>query len=271
MKYKEILPGEKLKPYVRCYFVFESETDVDLTDTVFPVGNMEIMFNLGDGIWRSAVNNTFHKTPPVELWGKITKPLAIQAKGKNTMLGIRFFAHSAAYFLNEEIREFNNQITDLRDVLGPSVRGLHDRLLNTAELSKRIELVESFLWTKLPMSHKNYGKIEMVGRVMNEMTNPMFVDNMEHIASRYNITARCLQKLFLQYAGVTPKLCSKIERFQQSLRLISKRNTPLTSIAYDCGYFDQSHFIREFKSFTGITPSAYVPESYPVTQVFANS
>jgi AraC-like DNA-binding protein len=88
-----------------------------------------------------------------------------------------------------------------------------------------------------------------------------FFDNIENVASRYGISSRYLQKLFLQYTGLTPKLYHKINRFQKSLVLVSKKNMPLTSIAYDCGYFDQSHFIRDFKSFTGFLPSAGIIEN----------
>lgn len=75
----------------------------------------------------------------------------------------------------------------------------------------------------------------------------------------------------MQYIGITPNLFNKINRFQLSLKHIAKKEASLTSIAYECGYFDQSHFIRDFKSFTGITPSAYSPESYPVSQVLADN
>jgi AraC-like DNA-binding protein len=118
---------------------------------------------------------------------------------------------------------------------------------------------------------KRPDKIAMVGHMVQDMRKNAFTETMEVVASRYNITPRYLQKLFLQYTGIPPKLYGKINRFQQSLRLISNKENSLTSIAYDCGYFDQSHFIREFKSFTGLTPSAYLPEQYPVTQVFTNS
>jgi AraC-like DNA-binding protein len=118
---------------------------------------------------------------------------------------------------------------------------------------------------------KRSDKITMMGHMVQDMRKNAFTETMEVIASRYNITPRYLQKLFLQYTGIPPKLYGKINRFQQSLRLISNKENTLTSIAYDCGYFDQSHFIREFKSFTGLTPSAYSPEQYPVTQVFTNS
>lgn len=271
MTLKEIKPSERLRPYVKCYFIFESESALELEDIVFPGGNMEIMFNLGEGIWRSAVDNVFQTTPPVELWGQITRPLAIQSKGNNTMLGIRFFSHSAACFLNEDIWEFNNQIADLRDVLGHPVKTLHSRLMEVRELSKRIDLIENFLLSRLSAVEKRPEKIAMVGHMVQDMRKNAFTETMEVVASRYNITPRYLQKLFLQYTGIPPKLYGKINRFKQSLRLISNKENSLTSIAYDCGYFDQSHFIREFKSFTGLTPSAYFPEQYPVTQVFSNS
>jgi AraC-like DNA-binding protein len=271
MTLKEIRPGERLRPHVQCYFIFESGSAFELTDIVFPGGSMEIMFNLGEGIWRSAVNDVFQTTPPVELWGQITRPLAIQSRGNNTMLGIRFFSHSAACFFNEDIWEFNNQINDLRDVLGNPVRTLHARLMETPELSKRIDLIENFLIGRLMVAERRSNKITMVGHMVQDMRKNAFTDTMDTVASRYNITPRYLQKLFLQYTGIPPKLYGKINRFQQSLRLMNKKEISLTSIAYDCGYFDQSHFIREFKSFTGLTPSAYSPEQFPVTQVFTST
>jgi AraC-like DNA-binding protein len=267
MTLKEIQPGERLRPYVKCYFLFESH--IELSDVVFPSGYMEVMFNLGDGVWESSVNNEFKSTPAVELWGQITKPLPIKSHGKNTMLGIRFYAHSAAYFLNEEILAFNNQIADLRDVLGKPVQTLHSRLMETSGLDKRIELIENFLLNRLSLTKRKTEKITLVGEILKDMRTNLFSDTIESVAYRYDITPRYLQKLFLQCTGVTPKFYGKINRFQTTLRRMNQKEETLTSIAYDCGYFDQSHFIREFKSFTGLTPSEYSPERYPVTLAFS--
>ncbi len=270
MKYTEITPGDRLKPYVKCYFLFESETEMEIEDTVFPSGNMEFIFNLGTGIWKSAVKDVFHKTPPVELWGQLTQPLAIQAQGNNQMLGIRFFTHSAAHFMQEELWEFNNQIADLRDVFGCSVKNLHEQLLNVPDLNKRVQLIEHFLISRMTLTQKKSAKIALVSQIMKDMKVNSFSDKMETIASRYDITSRHLQNLFLQSTGVTPKLYGKINRFQHSLGLINQKSSSLTDIAYESGYFDQSHFIREFKSFTGITPSSYSPQSFPISFAFAN-
>ena len=271
MKYEEIIPGERLKPYIKCYYTFEAETDAGFDDIVFPGGHMEIIFNLGEGIWQSAVNNIFCTTPPVELWGKITQPLAVRSIGRNRMLGIRFYAHSAAYFFNGEIGEFNDQVSDLEDLLGAPVRILHAKLREMPELNKRIGLIEEFLLRRLTLRERKADNITMIGRIIKEMQDNSGLDNIEAIAFRYNISSRYLCKLFLQYTGVTPKFYNKINRFQLSLQLIGENQSSLTSIAYDCGYFDQSHFIRDFKSFTGLTPSAYLPGSYPVSQVISNN
>jgi len=269
LKYQEILPCPQLGYYVKCYYLFES--DSELHDTVFPGGYMEIIFNLGEGIWKTRHNNVFHKTPRVELWGQLTKPLAVQTTGRNAMLGIRFYPHSASCFLNEEAWQFNDRISDVRDVLGMSVNSLHEKLMNEPELKNRVELLESFLLKRLSIAENRSHRMSMVSTIVNELKQPATSTTVENIARRYDITPRYLQKLFLNHTGVTPKLFARINRFQNSLKLISKRETSLTSVAHDSGYFDQSHFIREFKSFTGFAPSAYSAEKFPVGQVLNNN
>jgi AraC-like DNA-binding protein len=280
MYYQEIIPDNRLKQYVKCYYSYESDSAVAFEDTVFPSGCMEIIFNLGAGHWQTATaaniptaakipSDSYQTTPPVELWGQITQPLPIRSVGKNVMLGIRFLPHGAACFLNEKADGFNNQVVDYRDVAGSQVTTLHEQLLEAKTQPERIMLIETFLLNTLAGTKKRSDNLNLVNEVMRELRRQDFFENIETIASRYGISSRYLQKLFLQYTGLTPKLYSKIHRFQHSLRLVTKKETPLTSIAYDCGYFDQSHFIREFKSFTGLTPSGYSLETSPITGAFA--
>lgn len=272
MKYKEISPDNRLEQYVKCYYIYESDADVALEDIVLPSGCVEIIFNLGSGKWQTDAGEGFVSTPAIELWGQIIRPLPVRSIGKNTMLGIRFFPHAAACFLNDKLDLFNNQVVDLGEVSGNEVRVLYSKLLETTIWTKRIGLVEAYLLQKLLLFKGRFNKIALVGDVMNEIRDADFFDNIANVADRYGITSRYLQKLFLQYTGLTPKLYGKINRFQHSLRLVTKKEaSSLTSIAYDCGYFDQSHFIKEFKSFTGSTPSGYIIERSPVTSALVNN
>jgi len=270
MIYQQFAPAGRLRPYIKCYYYYESYSAVAFDDTVFPSGSMEIIFNLGPGHWQTAAGNRYHNTPPVELWGQITKPLPIRSLGPNIMLGIRFLPHGAAVFLDEKADEFNNQVVDYRDVAGKSVNTLHEQLQTAKTSAERIGMIEAYLLNQLAASRKSQDKIAIVHDIMRELGREDFFEKIDTVAARYGISSRYLQKLFLQYTGLTPKLYSKIHRFQHSLRLVTKKGSPLTSIAYDCGYFDQSHFIREFKAFTGTTPGGYAGETSALTDALAS-
>lgn len=271
MMYREYKPGPLLKEYIKCYYIYESDSEATFEDTVFPSGNMEIIFNLGAGHWQTAPDNNFITTPPIELWGQIVKPLPVKSIGTNTMLGIRLYPQAAAYFLKDKVDLFTNQVADFREVADHAVSSIHGQLLETASWSKRIEILENYSTALLSGADKRLNKMAVVNDVMEEMKQRDFFDNIENVAARYGITSRYLQKLFLQYTGLTPKLYSKINRFQNSLRLVNQKGSSLTAIAYDCGYFDQSHFIREFKSFTGYTPSGYSIDQSPVTRAVTSN
>jgi AraC-like DNA-binding protein len=269
--FKEILPDQKLQPYIKGFYFYESNSGVSFDDIVFPSGNMEVIFNLGEGLWQTGKDGHFYTTPPIELWGQITKPLAIKSSGKNIMLGIRFYPYSAAYFFKENAAEFNNDISDAADLFGPSIRTLHARLLETTDLNNRISLVEAYLLNRLTISDKKHSKIKFIGEIADSLKNDCTNEKIVSISIRNNISTRYLNQLFSQYTGLAPKLFCKIHRFQYSLNLLHASNQKLTGIAYDAGYFDQSHFIREFKLFTGITPTSFATQALPINQILVTN
>src|SRR4051812_38469435 len=101
MQFRQFYPSESLRPYIRHYYLFESTSSSSFEDIVYPSGDMEMIFNLGDGTWQCFVDNHFQVNPAVELWGQITKPLAIKSTGRHLMLGVKFFTHSAGYFIDD--------------------------------------------------------------------------------------------------------------------------------------------------------------------------
>ena len=263
MEFTHFAPSELLKPYIRHYYLFQSEAGAAFADTVFPSGDMEMIFNLGEGVWSANGGSN----PVMELWGQITRPLPIYSTGRHTMLGVKFFPHSAAYFLDEEIGELNDRVTDLGDVLGKPVRQLYMQLQGAEDTTRRIALLEAFLLEKLRRAEKRAFRLDKVGHILKTMARDPAEVKINAIATQHGITSRYLNKLIYRHTGLTPISFSKIRRFQFSLKLIAKKDQPLTSIAYESGYFDQSHFIKEFKSFTGLTPSAYLKSVSPVNQL----
>jgi AraC-like DNA-binding protein len=261
MKYHEFSPSDALKPYVKCFYSIEHEFDVVVNDRAFAMGCVEFMFNLSDGAFETGRGSSYSKTPKAELWGQIIRPLNYRSLGKNKLLGVRFFPHTASLFLKEPISMFNDGVSDVQSVLGKDAEELHQKLWHSPELNSQILLLEAFLTKRLIRFEKKQNKFRLVNDAMTEMKRADFFDNIENVAFRYGISSRYLQKLFLDYTGLTPKLYQKITRFQKSLFLTGTRYESLTSVAHACGYFDQSHFIRDFKFFTDTTPSAFDPKS----------
>lgn len=256
MTYQEFLPSENLRAFVKCFYRCDYETEIVVHDQAFATGSMEIMFNLGSGSFQTGRDGVFETTPKIELWGQIINPLEFRSVGRNKMLGIRFHPHTASVVLGNQINMFNDQVSDFTSVAG-SAQVLHEQLLNAPTLNQQIELLESFLLRKLTAFQKKNTKFQVVNHVIAEMRGEDFCDDIQNVAFKYGISSRYLQKLFLEFTGLTPKLFNKITRFQKSLLLRNNNDQSLTSIAYQSGYFDQSHFIRDFKFFTGVSPSSF--------------
>ncbi|HZY78862.1 MAG TPA: helix-turn-helix transcriptional regulator [Cyclobacteriaceae bacterium] len=261
MLYAEHKPSKALEQYVKCFYTLEHQSNVLIEDYAFATGCIEVMFTLRGSPWQVGSNGVFRNTSPVEMWGQILKPLAFRIPGPGKTFGIRFYPATASFLLNDDVNNFNDGVFDLAGITGGSISELHAKLQDEVLVSQQISLVESYLLKRLEERSKVVEKITFVQRVMNEVTHKDFFDNIENVAGWYGISSRYLQKVFVQQTGLSPKLYMKINRFQNSLVMLGKKGVSLTSVAYACGYFDQSHFIREFKSFTGVSPSLFLPEN----------
>jgi AraC-like DNA-binding protein len=257
MQYKEYKPSPPLEKYIKCYYTIVCEPDTLVEDKAFATGCVEVMFALRGAPWQTKAKGNFIKTSSIELWGQILQPLTFKISGQSEIFGIRFAPASAAFLLKEEINQFNDKVLDLTTILGNSIKELHTQLQDAKSVNEQICLADDYLIKKFATHTKTLNRIDLLQQVMNELTHKDFFDNISNVASRYGISSRYLQKIFLHYTGLTPKLYSQINRFQNSLILLGKGNQPLTAIAYESGYFDQSHFSHEFKSFTGSTPSGF--------------
>lgn len=264
MIYKEYKPARYLEQYVKCYCTLENAPGASVVDYAFATGCLEVMFTLDGNVWEIKPGNEFIKTSPIEVWGQILKPLMFRVSGYSKVFGIRFLPSAPSFFFKENISDLNDQVFDLASIQGNSINELHSRLQDSEHVEQQVQLMDNFLLKKLSERSKSFHKINLVQQVMNELTRKDFFDNIENVAERYGISSRYLQKIFVQQTGMSPKLYSKINRFQNSLVLMGKQDSSLTDVAYSCGYFDQSHFIREFRSFTGFSPSGFKPASLTV-------
>jgi AraC-like DNA-binding protein len=242
-------------PFIKTYYLFETTSDIDFEDFAYATGNIEIMFNIGTGKWNINKNGNTFETSGIELWGQIVNPLKFKSVGKNRMLGVRFFPQTASLFLEGNVSSFNNNVNNLSDITGKSIENLYDRILNCTNFDDKIALLDNYFLKIINESKLN--KLKLLSGAVKSIQNKEGFLEVEKLSQTLNVSTRYLNKLFVENIGVSPKLYHKINRFQQSLQLLGNANQSLTSIAYQCGYFDQSHFIKDFKNFTGKLPSNF--------------
>ncbi len=265
MRYTETVPCDELSPFINCFWSIEDSSECELNDISFPDGCVEIIFNIGSPMFRAPEDHPFEKNPAVELIGQMTQSYRIKSVGKKHLIGVRFYPHTAACFLFENISKLNNSIFNAEDVLGSQIKDLQEKLINAPDENRRILFLQNFFVRILKRKNKLFALTQYA---VKNIFIQKETAGLKNIALDCGITDRYLQQIFNERVGISPKMLIKIIRFQKTFKYLNKEKLPLTSIAYECNYFDQSHFIRDFKMFTGNIPSKYLLQSHPLNRFF---
>ena len=253
MRDKVFYPSDFLTPYIKCYWTCRHDEDV--VEVMYPSGCLEMCIDI-------STNDTIRyragrpiKVPTLEILGHWNVPTRAALTKGNTCLITRFQPYAAPLFFPNPASDFTNESIDLRDIFSRESAELYSRLMEQPYLEQKIEVLEAFLFQRLLNNRKAHDKMRLVEGVCNAIGRNDGSFNSKDLAKQFGFSERYIQKLFLNWVGITPKDLFSIHRFNKSLHLIRSANASLTAIAYECGYYDQAHFIREFKSFTGLTPS----------------
>jgi transcriptional regulator GlxA family with amidase domain len=135
-------------------------------------------------------------------------------------------------------------------------RALYGRIMEANELASKINILETHFLQQLKKNETRLKKVSIVQAINQQLLfNDQQLD-LPSLAKHSGLSERYIQKLYLSNIGISPAAFTSVMRFNKSLQLVLNTSQSLTEIAYDCGYYDQAHFIKEFRKFTGITPSA---------------
>jgi AraC-like DNA-binding protein len=136
------------------------------------------------------------------------------------------------------------------------VRGLRERLLECAAPKLKFEVVEQWL---LSRAIKPLEKHRAVDYATQRFLSEASSQPLAAVLDRVGYSQRHFNQLFADEVGLTPKRFLRVRRFQRVIESISCRNpVHWADLALQCGYYDQSHFVHDFRSFSGSTPAAYL-------------
>ncbi|HEY5822925.1 MAG TPA: AraC family transcriptional regulator [Cyclobacteriaceae bacterium] len=251
-------PSIILRPYVKEYFVVT--VDKDVTNQVFyPSGYVDFAVNISDGEVVTIINGRAVDMPNVEVLGHLTSPTRLTIAGGTSVLIARIYPFASSLFFPNPISHFTNHSIDLHDVVGNESDVFYKMLTEAPSVREKVNVLDTFLVQKLMKNEKMQRKAHIIKQVCNDLVAEGEAFDIKVLSRRYGFSERYIQKLFIDVVGLTPRSLFSVQRFNKSLNRVLSTKVDLTSIAYDCGYYDQAHFIREFKKYTGLTPSEARP------------
>jgi len=233
----------------------------DIKERVIPTENIQLMFHYKNPFVVYHSDNLTLKQPQSIISGLSDTFSDVSTNGEAGVVFISFYPAGACHFFNFPLSEIANQSLDMSDVLGPEIRQIEEILYYTNSINEKVAVIENFLirrYFPIP-SHDNL-LIQKGIEIIKDYKGQI---NASTLSGWLSITSKTLERKFSQYLGETTKQVIKLIRFQEVLHDFSKnKDLILTDRAYKNGYFDQSHFIHDFKTYSGYTPKEFAAK-YP--------
>jgi AraC-like DNA-binding protein len=222
-------------------------------ERVYPGGYATIVFHYGSPSKFQKKNSSKYIEPNLVICGQQTNYYDLSLSGKTGMILIVFRPHGVKSFFNFPITELLNENLSLQDLANNEAVELEDKLFNSPNNKQRVIHLENFFIKRL-IPNNEFERVEHAVKIIENSKGKI---KAQDIAHEVFLGIKQFERTFSKYVGVNPKKFASIIRLQNVLQINSKDKRTLSQIAVDNGYYDQSHFIHDFKSLTGLTPKAF--------------
>lgn len=243
MHYQEIKPPPSLEHLVRFFWILEYNGASE-----FPVQYKLLAEGFPGLVF-------FFKNQYGAVNGQTTEHRSFSMTGNFKMMGVYLYPYALPLLYKIPSHEFTHQHIPLHEFCKAEFSELQERILEAQTDAASIDILSDYLYRKSIHAGDAGNKFhQCILHVIDQFGNV----EVDRLAQQAGISNRQLERKFSASVGLSPKVYSRLMRFHASLRFIkSGTMKTLTDIAYAAGYFDQSHFIREFKEFAGLSPGEY--------------
>ncbi len=249
--FQAYFPKKPLADFIEVFWFWEGEAAPGTKERLLPSAASELVVSLSSRSGSGSV-----------LCGAQSESFVLERGGYERVVGVHFRPGGAFPFLREPAGEFHNLNVSLSDLFGRRIESLREQLLEAGDSQAMFRVLERWLLKESAKPLRRHRSVEYaLARVSSgvESAGPVAIGD---VAEEAGISQRRLIEAFRDEVGMTPKVFARVQRFQRVIRAIGrkrKHEMDWSDLSAACGYFDQAHFVHEFRAFAGgMTPTAYL-------------
>lgn len=258
MNFKYVKPSGILANYIKYYWVLESDvSEGRIWERVIPTTNIELMFHYKNPFVSQKKSEHAKSQPRSFISGLKNDFVDVATNGDSGVIAVSFHPFGACNFFRFPLLEIEDKSAELSDIDNAGFTPVEEQLCLSRTLHERIALIEQYLLSRFrPVASDDLNLMKEGLRLLDNRNGQLEIYSLSrHLC----LSEKSLQRKFNTLIGKSPKKFARIVRFQEIIRCLSENNNrSLTEIAIDNGYFDQAHFIRDFKSLSGYSPKEFL-------------
>lgn len=253
MNYKTFYPPKELADIVKCFWIFEGEAS-EANPFVFRTmanGFPELIFHYKGSFDEVASNKKTYRSFAAGIHGQTNQHRDFVICENFGMIGVHLYPYAIEPIFGISSTEIVNELPDLTLIQKTNQSNLKCQVFNAQSNNERIAIISQFILTSLSKT-PNASVVFAVKSILEANGKA----DIQSLSSKCFFSHRQFERVFKESVGFSAKKFSRLVRFSNGLNH-SKKFTSLTELSLELGYYDQSHFINEFKEFSGKTPTDY--------------
>ncbi len=262
MQFHIIPPCAELAPYVRHYWVLEScAEEGNIRERVVSNDSIELMFHYRKPFQSLNAANEVSSQPQSIISGLNNSWFDVSTQGAAGAIAVSFLPGTAYNFFRFPLVDIAGKNLHLADVIKHEAMHLEEKIGNATSIQQRVKTIEQFLLKRIhPMAMYDSRLINQGITYIKQYGGQI---RAYELSQKLSITPKSLERKFATYVGKSPKQFIKIIRLQEAMKYLSAAHPgSLTQFALANGYFDQSHFIKDFKTWSGYTPKELLSQKH---------
>lgn len=262
MTFQAHKPTFPLNNFIENLIYFDELNITHNLDRFLPDGNTELIIDLAEKPQYIYHNETLQEIQICcHAWvsGVRTQPITIPSGKGSRMLIVAFKKGKAFPFYPFSMGELTDTVAEADLVFGRNFHDLREQLLAAKSIDRMFQLVEAFLLQRAGDTIREDTSTRCVDYALLSITNKPNIRHLHQLSDEIGYSHKHFIHLFREQVGVSPKQYLKIMRFQKAIRAIEiNKSIEWSNIALESGFYDQAHFINDFKLFSGFTPNEYM-------------